>query len=433
MRHFSYISFLLSGVALLTACSSAQLSGDAAIRSASAPEGNLQAIHDSSIIVDAHADIMMPNTSADNRDADGLSQVTPEKLRAGGVDAIALTLAVTAGGSRTLEGDAEGRAEVNAKLAAVRALVESAPDKLIFVRSADDILAADKADKTGILLSFQNARALEKNVDALDEFYNLGVRIFALNHMSHNDFSDSSRPVQFKPLGIFDPQEEHGGLSDLGRAAIRRINALGAVLDVSQMSKNATLQAVALSTAPVIASHSNARALSNVPRNLSDEEIDAIGAKGGVVHIAAYPDYLRSLDDPDLAPKIRAVRRDAGLSETYAYAYEFYWEIEDTQAKAEFLKKLGDILVGATTVDHMVDHIDYIVRRIGIDHVGVGNDFNHGGALSDYRNASQAKNLTAALIRRGYSASDIRKIWGGNFIRVMREADEHKARKTTRH
>ena len=429
MKNYGYLSFLLSGAALLTACSATASGGEAAIRTASAR--SVQEIHESSIIIDAHADIMMPNTSADNRDADGLSQVTPEKLRAGGVDTVAMTLAITAGASRSLEADAEGRAEVNTKLAAVRALVESAPDKLVFVKSADDIVAADKAGKTGILLSFQNARSLEKNIDALDEFYDLGVRIFALNHMSHNDFSDSSRPVQFKPLGIFDPQEEHGGLSELGRAAIRRINALGGVVDVTQMSKNATLQAVSLSTAPVIASHSNARALSNVPRNLSDEEIDAIGAKGGVVHIVAYPDYLRRLDDPDLAPKVRAVRRVAGLSETYAYAYEFYWEIEDPQAKADFLKKLGELLVSTTTVEHMVDHIDYIVRRIGIDHVGVGNDFNHGGGLSDYRNASQAKNLTAALIRRGYSAKDIRKIWGGNFLRVMREADAQKARKTT--
>ncbi len=426
MKRYGHLALLLSGAALLTACSATQ-PGGAGLRNASALE--VQKIHDSSIIIDAHADVMMPDTSADNRDADGLSQVTPEKLRAGGVDTVAMALAVTAGASRSLEGDAEGRAEADAKLAAVRALVESAPDKLVFVRNADDIIAADKAGKTGILLSFQNARSLEKNVDALDEFYNLGVRIFALNHMSHNDFSDSSRPVQFKPMGIFDPTEEHGGLSDLGRAAIGRINALGAIVDVTQMSKNATLQAVALSRAPVIASHSNARALAAVPRNLSDEEIDAIGAKGGVVHIAAYPDYLRRLDDPDLAPKVRAVRRAAGLSETYAYAYEYYWEIEDTEKKQDFLKKLGEVLVSSTTVEHMVDHIDYIVRRIGIDHVGVGNDFNHGGALSDYRNASQAKNLTAALIRRGYSTKDIHKIWGGNFLRVMREADKQKTRK----
>jgi membrane dipeptidase len=155
-----------------------------------------------------------------------------------------------------------------------------------------------------------------------------------------------------------------------------------------------------------------------VTRNLSDEEIDQIGATGGVIHIAAFSAYLVDLSDPDLAEKIRSVRRTAGLPETYSYPYELYWELDDDTEKLTFLTNMR-ALVGREDVQRMVDHIDYVVDRIGIDHVGIGTDFNHGGGIVGFIEADSAANVTAELLARGYSASDINKIWGENFLRVL--------------
>ena len=221
--------------------------------------------------------------------------------------------------------------------------------------------------------------------------------------------------------GTYEVTEEHGGLSPLGLEAVARIDALGGIVDVSQMSKAATLQAIAATETPVIATHSNVKTLSDVTRNLSDAEIDRIGATGGVIHIAAFSAYLVDLSDPILAAKIRAVRRGAGLPETYSYPYELYWELENEAEKLDFLTRMR-ALVGQQDVSRMVDHIDYVVERIGVDHVGIGTDFNHGGGIVGFVEADSAANVTAELLARGYSAQDINKIWGENFLRVLDQA-----------
>ena len=379
-----------------------------------------QAIHDRVLVLDAHADIVPPGTTSRYGDADGSSQVAPDKMATGGVDAVVLAVAVGSG-LRTPAGDAEARTIADVELAGVMAIAD-ADERVVVVRSADELEQAHANGNIALLLGFQNARILQGSVDALNEFYDAGVRMFALTHLGHNDFADSSRPVYIAETSSYEPTEEHGGLSDLGQAAIARINELGAVVDVSQLSKPATLQAIELSQTPVIASHSNVRALSDVARNLSDEEIDLIGATGGVIHIAAFTAYLLDISDPQLIENIKAIRRDAGIDERYSYPYELYWEIDNAEEQTAFLTAMRDLL-GPTTVSRMVDHIDYLVERIGIDHVGIGNDFNHGGGIADFRNAEDALNMTLGLLERGYSAEDIEKIWSGNFIRVMRAAE----------
>lgn len=380
-----------------------------------------QAIHDRVLVLDAHADIVPPGTTSRYGDADGTSQVTPEKMMAGGIDAVVLAIAVGSG-PRTPEGDAQARAIADAELAGVMAIA-AADERVVIVQSADELEQAHADGNTALLLGFQNARILQGSIDALNEFYNAGVRVFALTHLGHNNFADSSRPVYNGDTKSYEPDAEHGGLSALGRAAIKRINELGAVVDVSQLSKPGTLQAIALSQTPVIASHSNVRALSDVARNLSDEEIDRIGATGGVVHVAAFTAYLLDVSDEQLIADIKTVRREAGIDERYSYPYELYWEIEDPTEQTAFLTTMRDLL-GPATVGRMVDHIDYLVQRIGIDHVGLGNDFNHGGGIQGFDNATQALNVTLGLLKRGYSSEDIEKIWSGNFIRVMRAAAE---------
>jgi len=381
------------------------------------------AIHRDALVLDAHADIVMPSTAANFLSADGTSKVDPAKLKAGEVGAVVMAIAVGPG-VRTPAADAEARAEADAQLAAIQALAAANADTVAIARTADEIEAIAASGKTALILGFQNARSLQGKADALDTFYQAGVRVFALNHLAHNDFSDSSRPFHDPATGLYEP-DAHGGLSALGLAAIDRINALGGVVDVSQASKASTLASIARSKTPVIASHSNIRAISNATRNLSDEEIDAIGKSGGVIHVAPFAAYLINFSTPEKLAAIDAARKAAGLPATYSYPYELYWELPDPAARTAFTTSIREAL-GPATVDILIDHIDYIVKRIGIDHVGIGTDFNHGSGIEGYNDASESFAVTLGLVRRGYSAEDIKKIWGGNFLRVLRAAEAAK-------
>ena len=289
-------------------------------------------------------------------------------------------------------------------------------------RSAEELISAHRSGKGALILGFQNARILGADVSLLDTFFNAGVRVFALTHMGHNDFADSSRPIYIGEQGAHEPVEEHGGLSELGRSAIKRINELGGIIDVSQLSKAATLQVLNLSNAPVIASHSNVQKLSDVSRNLTDQEIDGIGAGGGVIHVAPFRGYLFDSNNKDLDDQIRSARRGAGIEEDYYYPFELYWEIDDAEIQKVFLRSVSELL-GPGKIDDMLEHLDYIVARVGVDHVGIGTDFNHGSGIEGFSDASEALNVTIALLERGYSAEEVEKIWGGNFVRVFREAE----------
>lgn len=383
---------------------------------------DVAALHKTAIVIDAHADIVLPETSPLYLGADGRSKVTPEKLMTGGVDAVVMSIA--AGPKpRTDAGRASASEEAMAKLAAIQAIAEARPESLALAKSAEDVRANSAQGVTSILLGFQNAQSLEGDLTRLDSFYAEGVRVFGLTHMGHNDYADSSRPMFDGDTGTYEIEEEHRGLSEIGREAVERIDQLGGIIDVSQMSKAATLQAITLAATPVIASHSNVKTLSDVTRNLSDEEIDRIGETGGVIHIAAFSAYLVDLSDPELVAKVRGVRRDAGLPETYSYPYELYWELDNDAEKLAFLTNMR-VLVGREDVARMVDHIDYVVDRIGIDHVGVGTDFNHGGGIAGFAEADAAENVTAELVARGYTAEEVNKIWGENFLRVLDIASE---------
>ena len=390
------------------------------------PESTLldraRAIHETALVLDAHADIEIPGKLSRYVGDDGLSQVEPAKMRSGGVDAVVMAAAVGPG-PRNAEGYAAARRRAYEEIAAVVALANDAANNVVIPRTADELVAAHANGKSSLILGFQNALILGTEVSALDELYAAGVRVFALTHMGHNDFADSSRPLYLAESGTHEPKAEHGGLSELGVAAIERINALGGIVDITQLSRQATLQVLELSLAPVIASHSNVQALSDVTRNLSDEEIDRIGATGGVIHVAPFRGYLFDSSDEALVANIRSARRKAGVVEDYLYPFELYWEIDDPDAQAAFLKSISDLL-GPGSLDDLLDHIDYIVERIGVDHVGIGTDFNHGSGIVDFKDASEALNVTVGLLRRGYSAQDIEKIWGGNFLRVFREAEK---------
>jgi membrane dipeptidase len=384
-------------------------------------QATAQAIHDRVLVLDAHADIEIPGSPSRYAGPDGVSRVAPAKMRAGGVDAVVMAAAVGPG-PRDAEGYQAARATADKEIAAVVALANDPANNAVIPLTADELTAAHAEGKSALILGFQNALILGTEVSALDELYAAGVRVFALTHMGHNDFADSSRPLYIAEIGAHEPESEHGGLSALGVAAIERINALGGIVDVTQLSRQAALQTMELSRAPVIASHSNVQALSNVSRNLSDEEIDRIGETGGVIHVAPFRGYLFDSSDEELVAGIRAARRAAGVEEDYLYPFELYWEIDDPEAQMAFLGAVSDLL-GPGSLDDLLDHLDYIVERIGVGHVGIGTDFNHGSGITGFNDASEALNVTVGLLERGYSEQDIEKIWGGNFLRVWREAE----------
>ena len=381
-----------------------------------------QAIHASALTLDAHADIEIPGKPSMYVGSDGLSKVAPTKMRAGGLDAVVMSLAVGPM-PRNAEGYAAAKALAQTKLAAVTALAANPDNNATITKSTDELTAAHAEGKSALILGFQNALILGTDVTGIDRLYDVGVRVFALTHMGHNDFADSSRTLFDGDTGTREPDAEHGGLSALGKAAVVEINALGGIVDISQLSSQAALQAIALSAAPVIASHSNVRALTSVSRNLSDPEIDRIGETGGVIHIAPFRGYLFDSSAPNMDKNIRAVRKESGIEEDYLYPFELYWEIDDLALKRDFLTRTSALL-GPIGLDEMLDHVDYIVERIGVDHVGIGTDFNHGSGIIGFDDASEALNVTLALLKRGYSKDDIIKIWGGNFIRVWRAAEK---------
>lgn len=396
----------LAGVSLLAASSLvAQLPDDAVVRR----------LHTSLLTIDPHLDIPVNFNSADyDASKETTGQFDLPKLERGGLDVA--TVALAAGqAKRTSENYLAARKEVDAKLAALRGWVTAHPDRLEFAKTADDLERIPAKGKHAILLSFLNAFPLRDDLSLLGKYYDEGVRVFGFVHAGNNDWADSSRPSP----GLGDKPDALGGLSALGKKAVPELNRLGIIVDVSQLTPAGVFQAVQLSRAPVIASHSAVRGRVDVTRNLNNDELRAIAASGGVVHIVAFATYLRNL--PEAVAAREAVFAKFGLkssddarSKLSADDYaKFRAAYAENSAKAPSYVSLSDWL----------DSVDYAVRLIGIDHVGLSTDFNHGGGVTGYVNVGEGPNVTRELLRRGYSEADIAKLWGGNFLRVFRAVE----------
>jgi membrane dipeptidase len=368
------------------------------------------AIHKRALVLDSHVDVLPPGTILRYFDKDGESHTSLAKLRAGGVDAVVYAVAVSTG-PRTPEGYAAARKDADVRLAYIQGLPAESGGQIVLAYTADDVRKIVADGKIAVIIGFQNAHSLGGDLANFDHFYQGGVRVAALNHAGNTVFADSSRPQA-------GAGEENGGLSSLGKAAVARFNDLGVLIDVSQLTKAAVLQTIALSRAPVVATHSSVFAISPDPRNLSDEELDAIKANGGVVQLTPFNRYL--VPKPaDYEDNVRALRRKYGLDDTklgYGGSEKF------AEADRVAFLTAFDNLYPQATVKDFVDHIDYVVKRIGVDHAGVGTDFNHGSGINGYHNAAETPAVTAELVKRGYSEADIDKIWSGNFLRVLAAA-----------
>jgi membrane dipeptidase len=408
MKHLQWIAISL--VAMSASAVAVNNATDAAF------DARAKDIHQRVLTVDSHVDVLLPSTPKRYYAKDGKSAAEIGKLRQGGVDVIALAIAVGPG-PRTKEGDRAARAEADEKLATIRAFLENNAGDVALVRTSDDILRVHNEGKIAVIESFLNARSLAGDGDAIDKLYDDGVRIFGFTHAGNNAFADSSRPQG-------EPAEEHHGLSPLGKQAVARLNKLGVIIDVSQLTPAGVSQVLQLTKAPVIASHSAARTLVDNSRNLSDRELDAIKANGGVVHVPPFTAYLAP-HPKDYDVKVRAVRKEFGLKPEFSVAtggYSVGVDALSEERQTAFSNRLRAI-TGPATLQNYVDHIDYIAKRIGVDHVGIGTDFNHGSGVTGFGSESEAPNVTRELLRRGYTEEQVAQIWSGNFLRVFRAVE----------
>jgi membrane dipeptidase len=326
------------------------------------------AIHAATLTLDTHVDIRWPDPPDPTGETD--RRVDFPKMARGGLKA-AVFVAYTPQGRRDREGLTNAASRAEAMLRHIRARADGRTRR--FCRTAAELEAAHAAGALGVLAAVENANALARDLGRLRLWRDLGAIYVTLTHDGHNDLADAARP---KPeLG--DGEAEHGGLSGLGRDAVREMNRLGLLVDVSHAAKASMMQAAELSRAPVVATHSCCRALCDHPRNLDDEQLDMLRATGGLIQITALDAFLRPAPPGGKSP---------------------------------------------ATVKDMADHVDHAVARIGIDHVGLSSDFDGGGGIPGWKDASETMNLTAELHRRGYGAREIGLLWSGNFLRLMRLA-----------
>jgi len=275
--------------------------------------------------------------------------------------------------------------------------------------TADDAYRIKKSGRIAAFIGMENGYPVGLDISNVKLFYDLGARYITLCHTRNNDICDSSND----PAG-----PESNGLSHFGKQVVKEMNKLGMIVDVSHISDKSFYDVLELSKAPVIASHSSCRALCCNPRNLSDDMLLSLKANGGVIQICILSAYLKTMEpNPEMEAKLNDLRSRYGDYDTIAT------ETRKNQMRSEF-REIRKKYEKLATVSDIVDHIDHVVQVIGIDYVGIGTDFDGGGGVDGCKNASEMKNITIELLRRGYSKKEIEKIWSGNIMRVLRQVEE---------
>mgnify|MGYP003295770384 CR=1 FL=1 len=387
-------------------------------------------IHDQVITVDTHADINVRNfTETRNYTMDLESQVTLPKMKKGGLD-VAWFIVYTGQDELTTQGYKKAYDNAMEKFEAIHKLVnEIAPDQIGLATSSTEVKDLVAQNKLVGMIGVENGYPIGEDISNIEKFYNLGARYLSLSHNGHSQLSDSN-------TGETDNVWLHNGLSPLGKEAIKEMNRLGMMIDVSHPSKEAIKQMFALSKAPLIASHSSARALCDHSRNLDDELLLLFKEYGGVVQTVAFSSYVHTekhnafnaartklLSKEAEKEGLKILERDQvrllSADERNAYSDAYRKLAEDAASKIEALKKE----IPPVGVPEFVDHIDYMVKLIGIDHVGISSDFDGGGGIEGWNDASETFNVTLELVKRGYNKPEIEKLWGGNLLRVMNEVE----------
>lgn len=278
---------------------------------------------------------------------------------------------------------------------------------LAFSPEEGERLKKDK--KIAAFIGLENGYAIGRDISKIKKYYDLGARYITLCHSSNNDICDSSTD----PAG-----PEHGGLSEFGEEVVKEMNRIGMMVDVSHISDEAFYDVVNLSEVPVIASHSSCRSLCSSPRNMTDDMLLALKENGGVIQICILSSYIKTPEpNPEMDAKLEEIRTRYGDPKLLTEEKLISMRAE----RREIINKYRKL----ATVSDVVDHIDHVVQVIGIDHIGIGTDFDGGGEVDGCRSVAEMKNITVELLRRDYSKEEIAKIWGENFMRVFREVEQY--------
>jgi membrane dipeptidase len=369
-------------------------------------------IHHRALVIDTHTDAPMKLVESDfnmgDRHEAPDSRIDFPRLREGDVDAVFFGL-FTSQRERTPQNYDKAYRLANQMIDSTLATVSRNSNRVAMATSPDDIIRISRQNKTAICLGMENGFPLAKDVTRISDFYKKGVRYITLCHTSNNDICDSSTD----PVG-----SENNGLSAYGRDVVTEMNRLGMMVDVSHISDKAFYDVLALSKAPVIASHSSARALCDHPRNMSDDMLRALASNGGVIQICILGDYIVAADTSTVN-----YHKHKELRARYNN-WKFSGDDERHRAWIAYDSIDKNFPPVLPTIAQAVDHIDHVVKIAGIDHVGIGSDFDGGGGLADCVDVAGYPMITAELLNRGYSEKDIDKIWGGNFLRVFRAVEE---------
>ena len=379
-----------------------------------------RAIHDRVMTLDTHVDINPANFTAErNYTTRQGTQVDLPKMEAGGLDAVFFIVYVGQDEDLTPAGFAKARAQAMEKFAAIHRLTDTiASSRIGLAVTAEDARRIYASGRKVALIGVENAYPVGTDITTVKTFADLGARYMSLAHNGHNHLSDSN-------TGERDNTWPNGGMSPLGKDVIREMNRWGIMVDISHPSKQSMMQALEVSKAPIIASHSAVRALCNHSRNLDDEQLLGLKKNGGVAQLVAFSGYVKcGQDSPERAQALTALRERYGMGQRRGG----FQGLSDS-ARAAFQRDMQELNKQyppppRATVADFVNHIDYAVKLIGIDHVGISSDFDGGGGVDGWNNAEETFNVTLELVKRGYTGEQISKLWSGNLLRVMEENEK---------
>jgi len=366
-------------------------------------------IHQKVLTLDTHTDTPMRllnpefDFAARHDPVQTGSRIDLPRMKEGGLDAVFFGV-FTPQGSRTPEGYRKARERARLLLQAIHTTVQKYNSELELALTPEDAERIVGKGKRAVFIGMENGYPIGKDLSYLKKYYDLGVRYITLCHSRNNDICDSSTD-----------STEYNGLSPFGERAVQEMNRLGIMVDISHTSDSTFYDVLRISKAPVIASHSSVRALCDHPRNLSDQMIRDLAAQGGVVQICILSDYIKK---PEPNPKREAAVR--AFRQKYANFRQLS-DAEKERARKEWRELNRKYPQKLASVQDVVDHIDHVVKLVGVDYVGIGTDFDGGGGVEGCLDVSQIKNITIELVRRGYTEDEIRKIWGGNLLRVFRK------------
>ena len=412
MRHLLRLlatAIMLSGA--LYGCSTPTTDSAGTVETEAALVARALEIHDRVLTVDTHADTPLrmiepgfdmgvrhdPNETG--------SKVDYPRMQEGGLDAIFFA-AFVAQDIRDDDGNSRAKALALQMIDAVIESTDKYADIAGLALEPDDAYALEADGKRAIYLGIENGYPIGNDISNVELYFNKGVRYITLVHSTNNDLADSATDSG---------GPEHGGISAFSEEVVKEMNRLGIMVDVSHGNDDVFYDAIALSKAPIIASHSNARAVTEHNRNMSDDMLRLMAENGGVVQLTLLSAYLRDIpENPE---------RDAAMAELRANMKPASEMTQEDRAamRAQFNAVNEKYPNPSATVKHVVDHIDYIVEVAGIDHVGIGCDFDGGGGIDGVFDASEVMNITIEMVRRGYTEEQIQKIWGGNLMRVFRD------------